>query len=275
MARRESIEQADDGLPAKSVGSWAEQKHELLVRYVIGSSRARAKFSKQSAYVDLYCGFGRARRRDSSSWQEGSAVVAWRASVKSRVPFAAIHICDIDPVALSACEKRLQREGAPVVAHLGAAESVAEKLSRELHGGGLHLALLDPFSLGAMPITVVQSIARVRNIDLIVHFSMMDLARNYAKSASGEVALDLDAIAPGWRERAGVADLPVVEQRERFFRHWMQLLQDTSKLPALEVPAIRNRRNGLLYRLVLASKHKLAHKIWNTINAASKQRGLF
>lgn len=90
----------DDGLPAEEVGAWAKEKHDRLRKYLILSCGARNKFlngrSKSAAFVDLFCGPGRARVRKTGEWIEGSAVAAWTISREFRAPFSEIYVADID-----------------------------------------------------------------------------------------------------------------------------------------------------------------------------------
>ena len=66
-----------DGLLADDVGPWANQKHELLRRYISLSAKARNKFNSPSdagaTFTDLFCGPGRAKIRDTTTWIDGSA----------------------------------------------------------------------------------------------------------------------------------------------------------------------------------------------------------
>lgn len=72
----------DDGLPAEEVGVWAKEKHNYLCRYIDISRSTRAKYlgpgKAGATYVDLFCGPGRCKVRDSNEWIDGGVVAAWK-----------------------------------------------------------------------------------------------------------------------------------------------------------------------------------------------------
>jgi Aspartate 1-decarboxylase len=110
----------DDGLPAQEVGVWAKEKHRLLRRYVDICRATRKKYIGKSkggaSYIDLFCGPGRAKIRDTGEWIEGSAVTAWNMSVQGGAPFTKVIIGDADEECLEAAAARLRQVGAPVIA---------------------------------------------------------------------------------------------------------------------------------------------------------------
>lgn len=233
-------------------------------------------WGRRCAYIDLYCSFGRVRRAGSDeTWHDGSALAAWNESVRQGSPFAEVHISDLDREALDACKWRLERAGAVVVARLGDAESIAAEVARVLDPRALHLGLLDPYGLGALPFSVIESLSALKRMDMIIHFSEQDLLRNYAMDANRGDDARLNRVVPGWRAPIDFSRLSIHEQREAVFEHWLTLLSKVSKRPAKAIATITNRQRRVLYRLVLASDHKLAHKLWDAVNAASPQRDLF
>src|ERR1700687_210011 len=64
--------EGDDGLPAEEVGIWAVEKHKFLKRYLDISRATRQKFlgdgNAGATYIDLFCGTGRARIRETGAW---------------------------------------------------------------------------------------------------------------------------------------------------------------------------------------------------------------
>lgn len=99
----------DDKLPAELVGRWAKEKYSLLCRYVQISSSTRKKYlgpgKGGAAYIDLFCGPGRAFIEDTGESIEGGAVAAWRQSQSSGSPFSRVIIGDTDEERLRVCEK--------------------------------------------------------------------------------------------------------------------------------------------------------------------------
>jgi len=80
MAYTAPLIQGDDGLPAEEVGAWAVQKHTYLARYLNISRGARQKFlgpgKAGATFIDLFCGTGRARIRETGQWIDGSAIAS-------------------------------------------------------------------------------------------------------------------------------------------------------------------------------------------------------
>jgi three-Cys-motif partner protein len=83
--------EGDDGLPAEKVGL-GQEKQELLCRYVDISRGARSKFlgpTKAGAtYIDVFCGPGRSKIKDTNTFIDGSCVAACRKSVEGGSPFS-------------------------------------------------------------------------------------------------------------------------------------------------------------------------------------------
>ena len=256
-----------DGLRRAIVGDWAPEKHLRLRRYVDITWGVRRKFGGNATYIDLYCGPGRARIRNTQTIVEGSAVVAATEAAR-HVPFREIIIGDLDPVNVQACQKRLERVGAhQVKAYAGTADEVAATIIPTLHPTGLNLAFLDPLNLEALPFSVIQTLALAPRMDLLIHVSIMDLQRNVrSMMKSGK----LDRFAPGWQAHVNsAATNPTLVMS--VFAHWRSLLKDLGYLVSDNIERVRSVRNQPLYWLVLASRHELADDLWSEISHVEPQ----
>lgn len=153
-ADKEAYEPDEDGLPRELVGAWVKKKHAHLSGYVGRARAARQKFlgpgRAGATYIDLFCGPGRARIRDSAEVVDGSAVAAWRETLAYGARFSAVHAADRDASLLAACEARLKRLDAPVLAHSGATASVIDGIAVKLNPHALHLGFLDPYNLESL-----------------------------------------------------------------------------------------------------------------------------
>lgn len=260
------------GLPVLDTGEWSREKHALLRKYIDASREARRKW-KSRCFIDLYCGPGRVRVRGSNVETDGGAVLAWRESVRMNTAFSQIVIGDISPDSLNACEKRLNALHAPFISLQGPAEQTVDDVLRKVPERGLHLAYLDPFNLGDLPFSVIEKLAGFKNIDIVVHFSVMDLQR--------EIELDFDrdasrfeVFAPGWRNLIDVRQMSKLEARVKFVEYWLELVNKLGFSCSRERPLITNSKNGPLYRMMFLMRHRLAEKLWNDI-AKSDQGDLF
>ena len=260
-----------DGLRRAIVGAWAPEKHLRLQKYVDITWPVRRKFGGNATYIDLYCGPGRARLRQTGEVVEGSALLAAMEAAK-HVPFREIIIGDLDPINVAACSMRLQRfDFKNVRAYTGTSAMVATEILPTLNLTGFNLAFLDPFNIEALPFEVIQTLAQAQRMDLLIHVSIMDLQRNVrSMMASGK----LDAFAPGWDK----ALKPVGTNRAlvmAVFAYWRGLLTGLGYEVSANIERVTGNRNQPLYWLVLASKHSLADKLWGEVCQVEPQRRLF
>lgn len=273
----EPLIKGDDGLPATEVGEWAKQKHEFLRRYLDISSRTREKFlngyAKSATFIDLFCGPGRARIKETGEWIDGSAITAWKISQKGEAPFSEVFVADIDKASREATFERLRRLDAPVQELQGSAVDAARTVVQKANPYGLHFAFIDPFSLGALDFQILQSLASLKRIDMLIHVSKMDHQRNLGANITSKESA-LDKFVPGWR---GKVDLkrPQTEIRRQIIEYWRELVKDTGKLTANGWELIKGSEGQHLYWLLLVAEHKLAHEFWKKVADNDPQGRLF
>ncbi len=260
-----------DRLRGLSVGFWSADKTDRIRRYVDASWAARARYSHRT-YIDLFCGPGRVYERSERRWLDGSAVSAFGQSKITGGAFTKFIIGDIDTTNLDACRTRLVARGGDPEALLGPAHSTVQEVLSRVHPYGLHLAVLDPFNLNLLDFSIINSLARLRHVDIIVHFSLMDLRRNLIQQfAEGG---SFDQVAPGWRIHVPAERLNKREATRAFEAYWVHLVEQTGLRVAVHRPVFKNSRRAELYRLILLSRHDLAHKLWNSATSDPNQRGL-
>jgi three-Cys-motif partner protein len=101
----------------------------------------------------------------------------------------------------------------------------------------------------------------------------MDLQRNLgANLANEQVAFDV--FAPGWRSNI---DINQSQQRIRqdVFAYWQTLISGLGVWPSAEIKLITGTKSQPLYWLLLAARHELAHKFWETAANRDGQGKLF
>ncbi|MCW0378740.1 hypothetical protein NB697_001586 [Xanthomonas sacchari] len=256
-----------DGLRRELVGEWAQEKHRRLCHYVDISRAARRKFNGNCTFIDLYCGPGRARIKNTPTVIPGGAVAAASEAAK-HAPFGKIYIGDIDSTNLDACAKRLAQERlAPVLTFEGAADATARAIRRDLSPTALHFAFLDPYSIHAMPFSIIQTLAELPRMDMLIHFSTMDMQRNIkALMAGGK----LDNFAPGWREHINPAarnDVALIA----IFHYWYGLIRKLGYHVSNNIERVSGAKNQPLYWLVLVSKNELGEKFWGKVSNVTPQ----
>lgn len=270
-----SVVDPDDGLPLSCVGEWADQKHARIRKYVDISRAARRKFingAGGATYIDLFCGPGRARIRETTRIVDGSAVVAAREAIDSMTPFTEIHIADTNESFLDAAEKRLRCLNVRVKRCKGQADDSVQAITRVLNPHGLHFALLDPYDLKSLPFTVIRQLAGIERIDILVHFSQQDLQRNLRRYIKmGESPLD--RFSPGWRK--------VIDEmrgddviRTKILKHWLELIRNCNMQTAEGVEEVTGTKNQHLYWLVFIARNDLAIRFWDEIRNVNNQKQL-
>ncbi len=255
----------DDGLVADDVGCWATEKHDYLTRYISISRAARKRYLKPNGYggasfIDLFCGTGRSQIRETGAWIDGSAVAAWKQSVKDQAPFTNVIISDKDPDAVDACEKRLRQLGAPVTSYVAQASVAAQQIGHTPTPFGLNLAFLDPYSLD-LDFSIIEAFSRVKRMDMMIHLNQMDMQRNLMSLAAESDQNRLDRFVPGWRSAvSGSGQRATFEQR--IYEYWREKVTKLGPWPSAQQKLITASSNQPLYWLVLAASHDLAHKFW-------------
>lgn len=258
----------DDGLPIMEVQEWAEEKHAYLRRYLDISHAARRKFLRGSGatYIELFSGPGRLILKHDQNGRtfDGSPLIAHAEAARTGTAFSMMHLGDAEASYCDAVEARLKKRGAQVTVYNMKSEAAAQRIVPQLHPEALHFAFLDPFNLGHLPFSIVETFALLKRIDMLVHFSAMDLARQLPGSMKAESAT-LDRFAPGWRK--AVTGLPAgVEARGRIVEHWVELVRGIGFRESKVWNLIRGQNNQPLYWLVLVAKHRLATKFWDEVN---------
>ncbi len=263
----------DDGLLAEEVGNWAKEKHDYLCRYIDISRSARAKYlgpgKAGATYIDLFCGPGRCKVRDTGEWIDGGVVAAWKKSQEGGAPFSQVFIGDLDTQRREAAATRLRQLGAPVVETDGAAVSAVQQVIARLNAHGLHFAFLDPFNLEALDFSIIDALSKLKRIDMLVHVNQMDLQRNLVSNATAEESA-FDTFAPGWRNKVNVVR-GQQEIRQSVFQYWRDQVASLGVWPSADMKLITGSKNQPLYWLLLASKHDLAHKFWATASNVEGQ----
>jgi three-Cys-motif partner protein len=257
----------DDGLPVEDgVGDWVDEKHRVLRTYLELHAVGRVGFSnRRNAYIDAFCGPGRAKVLGSDRYVDGSPVVAWKASLERNAPFAELYIGDSDEARRAACAARLRKLNAPVIEVTGDAAEAWQGIVAKLDPYGLHCAFIDPYSLGEFRLELLRTLAGVRRMDILVHLSSMDLFRSFDFNYSGE-QWEFDKFAPGWRSKVPPG-LPKDERRSAVIEYWKTLVDRMGMAASPEMHAIRNSGNRDVYVswLLLIARQELAQRFWRSV----------
>lgn len=259
----------EDGLPLDEVGPWAEEKHETLRKYLNISSAARRKYIHPhgmggASYIDLYSSWGKAFVRGTSQTViDGSALVAFKTARASNSAFTEIHLGDLDAERCAAAVTRIRDLGGSAKSYVGPAENTVREVVYALNPYGLHFAFLDPYSLKALPFSVIERLSELKRIDILIHVSAQDLQRNLGLYvAEGDDTLE--AFMPGWREHVDVRQTKSA-LRAQLFEYWLRKIERLGMKPAEGKPLFTGGKNQRLYWLVFVSRSEVAKKFWEEI----------
>lgn len=263
----------DDGLPAEEVGVWAKEKHHYLCRYIDISRSTCAKYlgpgKAGATFIDLFCGPGRCKVRDSGEWIDGGVVAAWKKSREGNAPFSQVFIGDLDTQRRQAAAARLRNLDAPVVEIDGSAVDAVKQVIAQLNAYGLHFAFLDPFDLAALNFNIIVALSGLKRIDMLVHISQMDLQRNVVTYATADNS-PFDTFAPGWREKISIIQ-GQQELRQQIFQFWRDKVAGLGVWPSTDMRLLTGSNSQPLYWLLMAAKHSLPHKFWATASNVEGQ----
>lgn len=268
------VNQSKDDLPIEEVGEWALEKHERLRKYIDITRATRRKYVQGSGgatYIDLFCGSGRARIRETDQIIDGSPLVAFKSAAAGKVPFSEIHIADLDSKHCDAAVQRISSAGGQAFGYVGRAEDTAREIVSRLNPEGLHFAFLDPFNLESLSFEAIRCLARLKRIDFLLHVSSLDLQRNLERYSASETS-PLDSFAPGWRSKVNLNEA-VRTIRQSLFAYWQSKMQELG-FPQSRAELVTGHQNQKLYWLVFLSRSEFANGLWDKIRIISGQREL-
>jgi three-Cys-motif partner protein len=247
----------------EGVGDWVPlEKHRLLRQYLDASRHAWKRWPNR-VFIDPFAGPGRIQVKGESTSRDGGSVVAWRA-LEKHTPFTHMFIGDISEERATACEKRLKAIGAPATSFIGPAVSTVEKMVAAVPKGSLCFAYVDPYNLALLDFAMLQKLASLRNVDLAVNFSTMDLKRNADHELDPERAR-FDAAAPGWRDTPFARTANTQTLHVELFKYWLGLVQSLDFKFSREMPLITNDMGREIYRMSFFARHALPIKLWNDV----------
>lgn len=275
-------------MPAIEAGEWAEKKHRLLRHYVDISREPRRGFVDPAeaarrgipggpagaTYIELFSGPGRLFVKDTDNFFDGSPLVAYGESMRTRTAFTSMHLGDERPDFCEAARTRLQARGTAPIVYSMKADQAAGRIVAALNPYGFNFAFLDPFGIEGLPFTIIETFARFKRMDMLIHVSAIALQRKLPEWVESRHC-PLDDFAPSWRAVVRGLRPDDIVARGRIFEHWLSLIRKVGFQDAKGKPLIRGPQNQALYWLVLIAKHELATQFWDAISRDENQDDLF
>lgn len=268
-------EPVDDGLTIPEVGLWAKRKYHFLGRYLTAFTTAmRNKQWKGLHYIDLFCGAGIARIRDSGELVWSSAMLA----AQVQVPFDGLHLCDAEESNIVAIEARLRAMqcSVPWTTVAGDANANIEKLVAGIPKNALCVAFVDPYGLHFDFDTAKLLSQRVRADLIVLLADNMDALRNWKAYYDKNPLSNLDCFlgTSAWRDV--FKSLPE-DRHAQVLRELYQKQLETLGYKCFEFEAVQNSSDRDIYKLLYASRVEIGAQIWRRISSIDEggQRRLF
>lgn len=256
----------------KGVGTWVpNDKHRVLRHYLDATKYAWRKWPSR-VFIDPFSGPGRIQVAGESFTRPGGTVVAYEALAKD-APFTKVFVGDLDAERAQANEQRLKAIGADATSFIGPADQTVKAMVSAVPQRSLCMAFLDPYNLEHLSFSILQDLSALRNVDLAINFSTMDLQRNVDLEFDPQRAR-FDRVAPNWRH------LPAIENTSRqnlqvlFFNYWCDLVKGLSFKHSHEMPWVENNRGHRIYRMVFFARHDFPSGIWDEV-ARGRQTDMF
>lgn len=270
-----------DGLPVQCVGPWVRGKHYILEKYLKATSAVRSKFTKKgnAVFIDLFSGPGRCIIREEYSEIDGGGIIALQLD-KGR--FNEYYYVDIENENTKALEKRIgERAGCNILT--ADSNMIVSSLTSNFmkHDYRYHFAYIDPFGVEALKFETIKEMAKLARMDLLINFPIGSIKRNIRSwLRNTDTPLDRFLGTPIWRDGIERVSLRLIYNKLiTIFEQQLMTLGYPKEGLQLKSGGIsvKNTRDVPLYVLLLASKHPLAQRIWDSAKKIGPdgQRSLF
>jgi len=258
---------ASDKLPVQCVGQWVEDKYFYLERYLDATWQARRKFSDKgnAVFIDLFSGSGKCFIREEKREIDSGGIKALK---RDKAWFNEFFYLDIDKSNTEALKKRIDNQINCHI-HCGNSNILVKSLAIELlkKPYRYHFAFVDPFGPDGLKFATITELAKLKRMDLIIHFPIGAIKRNLGKWTNKKgTILDEFLGTDKWREE--IKNTPkgkVLKVLTDIFEKQLSSCGYPVFSSGLRSISIKNTNKVDLYTLFLLSKHPLAHKIWNSI----------
>lgn len=276
-----------DNLPVQCVGPWAEDKYYFLERYLNASCEARRKFSAKNnaVFIDLFAGPGTCIIREVQKEIPSGGIRALR---REEAKFNEYFYFDISEVNIEALKKRI---GAVPNCNISCGDSniLVKELVKILNRKNYryHFAFIDPFGPDALNFETIMALASFKRMDLLIHFPIGAIKRNIPSWLKRkDTILDKFLGTDDWRKKIKqISGDRVYSTLIEIFKEQLKkigypengLRSEIITYNGMATVAVKNTKEVNLYVLILASKHPIGQKIWNSIIKRSPdgQKSLF
>jgi three-Cys-motif partner protein len=267
-----------DDLPVQCVGPWVNDKYYFLERYLVSTQLARKKFSEKNnaVYIDLFSGPGKCIIRKECNEIDNGCL---RVIKNQTIPFNEYYFIDILDKNIVALEKRLgKRESFHFIkcdSNIYISELIKYLLQKPYR---YHFTYIDPFGPNALSFETISQLSRLSRIDLLIHFPIGPIRRNIFHWQESDFGiLDRFLGTTDWRtQKEKLIKGQMLHVLLEIYKNQLQAVgfpeeglriveSDGKVFETMSVVSIKNTKDVELYVLILASKHHIAQKIWNSV----------
>jgi three-Cys-motif partner protein len=256
---------ASDGLLARKVGAWAEEKLYYVDRYMSIFSRAMKDKWKRRVYIDLFSGPGRCVIQPDGREIAGSPLLALNAAY----PFTDIYFNDADPSVGAALQQRVHTiHRRPTITFDSAtANAAANRAAAAMsldEPSTLGLAFIDPTAF-QISFDAIRQLTAGRRIDLVITL-MTGYLKRFIAEPEFETALDPFFGTRDWRS---LVDLKLAGERITYrtlLDAYEERLKQLGYLHVNDDARMLNSKGSTIYHLVFASKHPRGEEFFRRIS---------
>jgi len=270
--KKEIFNSVDDGLFIPEIGSWGENKYQIIYDYNVLFSSGMRKFWHNRIYIDLYSGCGKARIRNTKKILNSSAFLA----LKVPDQYDKYIFCDIDERNITSLESRVKNEfpSSKVSYIIGDCNKKIDAIINEIPSYSssnkvLTFCLIDPFSL-EIEFETIRKLGESRLVDFLILLAFgMDGKRNINLYINeNNKRIDNFLGMTDWRERWKIAEkkgINLVTFLANEFTNKMVSLSYCKETINNYISIHSDEKNLPLYHLMFFSKHPRGYDFWKKV----------
>lgn len=254
------------GLPARSVGAWSEEKLHYVRRYCQIFNAGMHKKWPTRVYIDLFSGPGRCVIKDTGTEIDASPLIA----AMTEPPFTHLICNDLDDNAVETLRRRLMGVSRGVVHCLQAdCNIVVDHIARYLDTLPPHLSLcfMDPTNW-QISFDSVTRLTADRSMDLIIVFMSASMKRvGHLPDRRLTAFFGDDSECPEWMQiyQDTKQEHRAVRALLDHYRERLRSIEYTDFDDQVSVNLTPN--NAPFYQMLFASKHPRGLDLWRKIAA--------
>jgi len=256
----DELVRASDGLLARSVPAWSQEKLHYIDRYLnIFTTAMKDKW--RLAYVDLFSGPGLCVVEDTSREILGSPLLAAR----QRYPFSELYLNDVDTRAMDALRQRLRGADAEIqLRALDCNEAASEARAVLEKPHTLGVALIDPTAF-QIRFESIERMTRGLKVDLLITV-MTGFIRRFMEDPGFIDRLDSFFGSTDWRSLIELREGGEQVTNRHLLDAYQERLRALGYIHVYDHVRITNSKSSTIYHLVFASKHERGAEFFQKIS---------